>query len=80
MSVCMGFSAQERLALLQLKGVGPTVVQRLEEIGIHSFDELKQHQAEDIVEMVASMLRTTCWKNSPQAINAIKSAIRLAKQ
>jgi predicted RecB family nuclease len=76
----MSFSKEEKDALLQLKGVGPTVVRRFEEIGINSLDELKQYQAEDIAEMVAEMLNTTCWKNSPQAKNAISAAIDLAKQ
>lgn len=74
----MGFKLEEKQALLSLKGVGPTVVKRFEEIGITSFEELKQYRAEDIAEMVASMLNTTCWKNSPQAKNAINAAIQLA--
>jgi predicted flap endonuclease-1-like 5' DNA nuclease len=76
----MSFSKEERDALLQLNGVGPTVVKRFEEIGINSFQELRQYQAEDIAEMVAGMLNTTCWKNSPQAKSAISAAIDLAKQ
>lgn len=76
----MGFSKEEKSALLELKGVGPTVVKRFEEIGINSFQELKEYQAEDIAEMVASMLNTTCWKNSPQAKSAISAAIERAKQ
>ncbi|WP_340677984.1 helix-hairpin-helix domain-containing protein [Paraglaciecola sp.] len=74
----MGFNLEEKQALLSLKGVGPTVVKRFEEIGIISFEELKQYRAEDIAEMVASMLNTTCWKNSPQAKSAINAAIQLA--
>jgi predicted flap endonuclease-1-like 5' DNA nuclease len=74
----MGFKLEEKQALLSLKGVGPTVVKRFEEIGITSFEELKQYRAEDIAEMVASMLNTTCWKNSPQAKSAINAAIQLA--
>ncbi len=76
----MKFSIEEKEALLELKGVGPTVIKRLEEIGIHSFKELKKHETEDITEMVASMLNTTCWKNSPQSKAAISNAISLAKQ
>lgn len=76
----MEFSSEEKTALLKLKGVGPTVVKRFEEIGISSFKELKNYQAEDIAEMVASMLNSTCWKNSPQAKQAITAAIELAKQ
>lgn len=30
----MGFTDQERQALLAVKGVGPTVIKRFEEIGI----------------------------------------------
>ena len=76
----MPFSQTEREALLEMKGVGPTVIQRFEEIGIDSFAALKQYTAEDIAEMVASMLHTTCWKNSPQAKAAITAAIAIATQ
>ncbi|SEB16121.1 hypothetical protein [Marinobacterium iners] len=76
----MGFSSLEKEALLSVKGVGNTVVQRFEEIGIESLSELATYQADDIAEMVASMLRTTCWKNSPQAKRAIEAAIQRAKE
>ena len=76
----MPFSKQEKEALIELKGIGPTVIQRLEEIGIHSLQELKQYKVEDIAAMVADMLNTTCWKNSPQAKTAIQTAIDLANQ
>ncbi len=74
------FSQAQRQALLQVKGVGETVIQRFEQIGIHSFNDLAQYQAQDIAEMVASMLGTTCWKNSPQAKAAIQAAIDRAQQ
>jgi predicted flap endonuclease-1-like 5' DNA nuclease len=76
----MPFSKDETEALLALKGVGPTVIKRFEEIGIESFATLKQYTSTEIAEMVASMLRTTCWKNSPQAKAAIEAAIERAKQ
>lgn len=76
----MAFSESEKSALLEVKGVGPTVVKRFEEIGIDSFSELANYEPKEIVERVASMLRTTCWKNSPQALLAVKSAIERAKQ
>ena len=75
----MGFNEQERQALLAVKGVGPTVIKRFEEIGISSLAQLAEHEVEDIANLVASMLRTTCWKNSPQARNAIAAAIELAR-
>jgi predicted RecB family nuclease len=76
----MPFSQDEKNALLALKGVGPTVIKRFEEIGIDSFALLKDQSSSYIAEMVASMLRTTCWKNSPQAKAAIDAAIERAKQ
>ena len=76
----MGFSEPEKAALLKVKGVGPTVVKRFEEIGIDSFGALSAHSAKDVAEMVASMLRTTCWKNSPQALAAVEAAILRAKK
>lgn len=75
----MKFSESEKEALLAVKGVGPTVIKRFEEIGISSLAELATYNAEDIAERVAQMLRTTCWKNSPQAKAAINAAIELAK-
>ena len=75
----MKFSEPEKEALLAVKGVGPTVVKRFEEIGISSLAELATYNAEDIAERVAQMLRTTCWKNSPQAKTAINAAIERAK-
>ncbi|MCE2028662.1 helix-hairpin-helix domain-containing protein [Sessilibacter corallicola] len=76
----MGFTDKEKEALLAVKGVGPTVIQRFEEIGICSFDQLKKCQTNDVAEMIANMLNSTCWKNSPQSKNAIRGAIERAKQ
>ncbi|WP_323815619.1 helix-hairpin-helix domain-containing protein [Cellvibrio sp. NN19] len=76
----MAFNEHEKAALLELKGVGPTVIKRFEEIGINSFSELATYDATEIAEMVASMLRSSCWKNSPQARSAVTSAINRAKQ
>lgn len=56
----MPFSKIEKEALLELKGVGPTAVKRFEEIRINSFENLKQYNVENIADMVASMLNTTC--------------------
>lgn len=76
----VAFSEHEKQVLLQVKGVGPTVIKRFEEVGIDSFEKLAIHDAKEIAGMVASMLRTTCWKNSPQALSAVEAAITRAKQ
>jgi hypothetical protein len=74
----MGFSVDERALLLAVKGVGPTVVDRLEQIGFDSLDTLSAANVDDIVKQIAAMLGTTCWKNSPQARAAIAGAIAAA--
>ena len=76
----MHFIAEEERTLLGVKGVGPVVLKRFEEIGIYSLEELSKYEAEDVAEMVANMLGSTCWKNSPQSLKAINSAIELARK
>jgi predicted RecB family nuclease len=73
------FSSQERQALLAVKGVGPTVVKRLEEMGYHSLENLSAANTLDIVSHMAAALGSSCWKNSPQARASIDGAIGLAK-
>ncbi len=74
-----GFSAAERAALLAAKGVGPTVIARLEQIGGRSLEQLADASVADITTQVAAMLGTTCWRNSPQARAAIAAAIAVAQ-
>lgn len=75
----MPFSLEERAALLALKGVGPTVITRLEQMGIESMDELGKSEVGDILAQASAALGSTCWKNSPQARAAIAAAVALAK-
>lgn len=74
----MAFSPEERTALLALKGVGPTVITRLEQMGIDSLAELSQSDVSDILAQASAALGSTCWKNSPQARAAITAAVALA--
>lgn len=76
----MPFSAQERQQLLALKGVGPTVISRLEQIGFSSLSQLAGQEAADITWQVAQALGSSCWHNSPQARQAITSVIALARE
>ncbi|HDO1376962.1 helix-hairpin-helix domain-containing protein [Aeromonas veronii] len=73
------FSPQERALLLGVKGVGPTVIGRLEQLGYHTLAGLAEADTTHIVQLVASMLGSTCWQNSPQARSAIDGAIALAR-
>lgn len=75
----MPFPPKERTALLALKGVGPTVITRLEQMGIESLQVLARSDVGDILAQAAASLGSTCWKNSPQARAAINAAVELAK-
>ncbi len=73
------FSDADRSILLAVKGVGPTVVKRLEEMGFHTLQQLAAADMPTLVEMGASMTGSSCWKNSPQARSAVQGAINAAK-
>lgn len=75
----MPFTPKERDALLDCKGVGPKVVERLEQMGFSSLDELRLASVEEIVAQGAALVGSTCWKNSPQAKAAIQNVITLAQ-
>lgn len=73
------FSAAERDVLLGVKGVGPKVVERFEQLGIHTLRKLAKQDARAICEQASSLVGGTCWKNSPQARNAVAAAISAAQ-
>ena len=75
----MPFPLTEHNALLALKGVGPAVIARLEQMGIDSLAMLSKANACDILAQASAAVGSTCWKNSPQARAAINAAIELAK-
>ncbi len=74
------FPAAEKAALLALKGVGPTVLLRLEQLGIHSLAQLAEEDASVLTQRVAQLLGSSCWRNSPQARAALLSCIAHARQ
>lgn len=76
----MAFNKTERSALLTVKGVGETVIGRLEQIGIDSISKLAQANPQHIIEQAASLTGSTCWKNSPQAKAAITNAVDFANK
>lgn len=76
----MPFPLQERRTLLAVKGVGPAVVTRLEQMGIESLAHLAKANALDILSQGAKLTGSSCWKNSPQARAAIAAAIGEARR
>ncbi|MDR2875989.1 MAG: hypothetical protein LBV44_08705 [Methylobacillus sp.] len=76
----MPFSASEREILLAVKGVGATVIARLEQLGFSSLKQLAAADANAITQGAAALTGSTCWKNSPQARAAIQAAIAAARR
>ncbi|EOD2820780.1 helix-hairpin-helix domain-containing protein [Providencia stuartii] len=76
----MGFSDADKQCLLAVKGVGPTVISRLEQMGFSTLAQLSEASYEDILIAGAALTGSSCWKNSPQAKKAIEGAIAAAKQ
>lgn len=75
----MAFTETEKAALLTVKGVGEKVIMRLEQMGIDSLDKLAFANPQDITEQAASLVGSSCWKNSPQAKAAITMAVDFAR-
>lgn len=76
----MGFSDADKQCLLAVKGVGPTVISRLEQMGFLTLAQLSEASYEDILIAGAALTGSSCWKNSPQAKKAVEGAIAAAKQ
>ncbi|EOG1932519.1 helix-hairpin-helix domain-containing protein [Providencia stuartii] len=76
----MGFSDADKQCLLAVKGVGPTVISRLEQMGFSTLTQLSEASYEDILIAGAALTGSSCWKNSPQAKKAVEGAIAAAKQ
>jgi hypothetical protein len=74
----MPFSSAERTALKAQKYVGDTVIDRLEQLGFSSLEQLKTEVAPDLTLAISKLIGSTCWHNSPQAKAAIENAIALA--
>lgn len=75
----MAFTETEKAALLTVKGVGEKVIMRLEQMGIDSLDKLALANPQDITEQAASLVGSSCWKNSPQAKAAVTMAVDFAR-
>ncbi len=75
----MPFSPAEREILLAVKGVGPKVIQRLEEYGIADLKTLATHDPAALCAEISRRLGASCWRNSPLANRAIANAIAAAR-
>jgi len=76
----MPFTDEETKSLLAVKGIGKTVLQRLQQMGLDDIATLAVADLDDILEQGAQLTGSTCWKNSLQAKAAIAAAIEWTKQ
>jgi hypothetical protein len=76
----MPFSDAERKRMLEVKFVGSTVIQRLEEMGFSRLTELRDETASALTLRISRHIGSTCWHNSPQARASIQGLIDLARQ
>ena len=75
----MAFNETERAGLLALKGVGATVIARLEQLGFSSLAQLREQNPAALTLQISQMLGSTCWHNSPQARAAITAVVDWAR-
>ncbi len=66
--------------MLQLKFVGNTVIDRLQQLGFSSLEQLQGADASAVTLEISKMIGSTCWHNSPQARNAIEGIVNLANE
>jgi hypothetical protein len=64
----MSFSTEERGVLLMTTGIGAEVVQRLEEAGFHSLDQLRTLGVDRVIEAMCSHVGTNAWANRRRAL------------
>jgi hypothetical protein len=72
------FSSIERTQMRQVKFVGDTVINRLEQLGYSSLSQLRGADASALTLEISRMIGSTCWHNSPQARAAIQGVVNLA--
>lgn len=76
----MPFTDEEVQSLLAVEGIGKTILQRLQQMGLDDVAKLAAADLDDILEQGAKLTSSTCWKNSLQAKVAVSAAIEWAKQ
>ena len=75
----MPFTETQTASLLAVKGVGKTVLQRLQQMGLDDVAKLAAADPADILQQGALLTGSSCWKNSPQAKAAITAAVAWAR-
>ena len=74
------FTPEETQSLLAENGIGKTVLQRLQQMGLDDVAKLAAADVDDMLQQGAALTGSTCWKNSPQARAAMQAAVDWAKR
>ena len=75
----MPFTAEQTASLLAQKGIGNTVLQRLQQMGLDDVAALAAADVDDMLQQGAALSGSACWKNSPQARVAMAAAVAWAQ-
>ncbi|MDE1928273.1 MAG: hypothetical protein KGL18_14700 [Burkholderiales bacterium] len=76
----MSFSKEERALLMGAPGLGPAVIDRLEQVGVDSVQRLVDMGAEAAVSAVCRQLGTLSWANRLRALQRFCSAAEQARR
>jgi hypothetical protein len=74
----MAFEHNERSLLLSSRGIGPLVVQRLEQVGIDSLAKLREAGAGAASDAVCGMLGSVAWGNRRRALVDALASVKLS--
>lgn len=75
----MALTPAQTQSLLAQKGIGPTVLQRLQQMGLDDVAALAAANVDDMLQQGAALSGSRCWQNSPQARKAMQAAVAWAK-
>ena len=76
----MPLNAEQQQSLLAQKGIGATVLTRLQQMGLDDIAKLAAADVDDILQQGAALSGSTCWRNSPQARSAIETVLAIARR
>ena len=76
----MPLNAEQQQSLLAQRGVGATVLTRLQQMGLDDIAKLAAADVDDILQQGAALSGSTCWRNSPQARSAIETVLAIARR
>lgn len=75
----MGFSERERKRMLNLVGVGPMMLTRLEEIGFSSLAQLAKQDPNSIGTIFTQKMGLAGWHRTPRARRTVQTIVEFAR-